>query len=444
MSETNNDITTKARKIRRLLKNSIEPLDEACSGKISMDTFKDKLNRMNIFLRREDFELVSQKYCDEENKINYGSALRRLKLHHDKGRYLWYIDKGDNEKLFLSTVARNQQLSTDNQLGFLLNSHKYLPFSNESRLDKGKNNVSDSLLMKLQQNHIDIRTLEAIKSHSMMPVKDQKPKSTAASFKNILNSYGSKIPEHLRTDLLAHCIDPGGNFKLSQLYDLIEAYKFAPQGTKYYNSQLLSPNVKEALWSPERASLRSRSEDQQAQLIKKLSLQITDRFRMISQAFRFFDNDKDGKINFTDFLISLENFTIFATKKELKTLFMSLDKDEKGFLKLEDFSCLFAKKSSLTPTPMDLSINRKRQIGFISERRNIKLKSSILPYEPSIIKIKNKGSLNDLDNQHSGSFDSKIGNVKNKLKKGPKNQLKHTSFLSEIRRPSPRKNVSQL
>ncbi|CAG9317043.1 unnamed protein product [Blepharisma stoltei] len=434
MSQTN-DITKTARKVRRLLRNTLKPFDATNSGKILFDLFKEQLLKLNVILKIEDFEAIKDKFVDQDNKIEYTPALRRLKLHHDRGRYVWYMDKGDNESIFLSGVVRNQQLSEDNQLGFMLNSHKYLPIYSSFQ-DNKKGRVEGSLIGKLQQSHVDIRTLEAIKAQAIMLIKDQKPKNTSATFKYILNSYGSKIPDQLKNDLITHCIDSEGNFKLSQLYDLVEAYKFAPQGTKYYNSQFLSSNVKEALWTSESASFRINPEDQQAQLKRKLSQQINEKFRMVSQAFRFFDNDKDGVVNFSDFLISLENFTIFATKKELKSLFNHLDEGNKGYLKLEDFSALFAKRNSSTPIPEKTSnLKKSRQIGFISERRNVKLKS----YENSPRQKDTQRSSESLEKAQVRSFDSQ-----NLLKNGPKYVPKNKSFLSEIKRPLQRQNISQL
>ena len=71
---------------------------------------------------------------------------------------------------------------------------------------------------------------------------------------------------------------------------------------------------------------------------------IEERFPKLANAFRFFDLDNNGKINYKEFAFGLEKLRIKCPQDDLKRVFNSLDKDKNGDIDYREFTNLCEEK----------------------------------------------------------------------------------------------------
>ena len=99
------------------------------------------------------------------------------------------------------------------------------------------------------------------------------------------------------------CTDETGMISFKRLSILIDKYKFLPKKIRKmknnsYNFWRLALKGK-PYFTKKKTNLQEH--------FSFLSEKIEEKFAKLSQAFRFFDNDRDGKINMSDFMQGLNN-----------------------------------------------------------------------------------------------------------------------------------------
>jgi Ca2+-binding EF-hand superfamily protein len=64
---------------------------------------------------------------------------------------------------------------------------------------------------------------------------------------------------------------------------------------------------------------------------------IEDRFKDLSQAFRYFDSNYNNSISFNEWTQSMEAIKLKMSIKDQLECFKFLDREDKGFINYEDF-----------------------------------------------------------------------------------------------------------
>lgn len=73
-----------------------------------------------------------------------------------------------------------------------------------------------------------------------------------------------------------------------------------------------------------------------------MKMKITSHYRECSKAFRNFDKDHSGSIEFSEFKLLLARLNVFMkTERDMRTLFDRIDKNKNGVISFPEFVCFF-------------------------------------------------------------------------------------------------------
>lgn len=75
----------------------------------------------------------------------------------------------------------------------------------------------------------------------------------------------------------------------------------------------------------------------QEEIFLKILTQIENKGLSLDDAFKDFDTDKNGNIDFQELNESFKKYNIKVTKNEVKAIFAILDYDDNGYISLEEF-----------------------------------------------------------------------------------------------------------
>jgi Ca2+-binding EF-hand superfamily protein len=79
-------------------------------------------------------------------------------------------------------------------------------------------------------------------------------------------------------------------------------------------------------------------------MLDLLWLKISERFRSIADAYRYFDVNFNNRVSFNEFQKGLDHLRIKYQLNQISDIFKYLDKDHKGYVSYNDFSDLAEEK----------------------------------------------------------------------------------------------------
>lgn len=89
-------------------------------------------------------------------------------------------------------------------------------------------------------------------------------------------------------------------------------------------------------WSVDEIKNQGRAES----LIKFVHQRIEEKFKGFRAAYRFFDKDYSGSLDFKEFILGLENMGIWLSYADYKMIFDSVDYDKQGEIDYNKFLLL--------------------------------------------------------------------------------------------------------
>ena len=87
--------------------------------------------------------------------------------------------------------------------------------------------------------------------------------------------------------------------------------------------------------------LRNGANKRVDKLLELIQFALKQRFNQLQRAFKFFDVQNRGRINFTNFLEGIENLNIRILKEDARLVFNYLDVKKYCYLTLESFITLY-------------------------------------------------------------------------------------------------------
>ncbi len=138
---------------------------------------------------------------------------------------------------------------------------------------------------------------------------------------------------------MADCIEcciTDGKVSFNKLSSLIDKYKFQPKITRK-GAKNCSYNFWSRAFKQEQETFKGPSTLGIAQYFQFLSEKIDEKFMKLTQAFRFFDYNRTGRITLSDFKLGLDNLCLRIDEEKIKGLFIFLDTKKDGYIDLDEF-----------------------------------------------------------------------------------------------------------
>ncbi|EAR87058.2 EF-hand protein (macronuclear) [Tetrahymena thermophila SB210] len=200
-----------------------------------------------------------------------------------------------------------------------------------------------TLLEKIQLNHIGYHHLLALEKILAELDPENQGIADKEKYGKIVKKHMSKI---LNEELLQEIIDSiseGDFISCKKLSGLLDAYKFAPR-FPVKSEKNNSDNFKRKMMDYDiTIPKQSNVHELYVLLIEKLE----EKFEKFLKAFKFFDCQQSGQIQYMDFKQTLDKLCIRFKDEEARELFNILDKKQDGFIDYEEFCQLVPNKLEL-------------------------------------------------------------------------------------------------
>lgn len=146
----------------------------------------------------------------------------------------------------------------------------------------------------------------------------------------------------LKEDFLNECCTDGV-LDMNTLAILVDLFVYLPKKKDKHAAGTLSPDVFMVLSGNSQnkaTTVETGASSEDIQTRRNLELmwsRISDRFKTLSAAFRFFDVNFNNEITFNEFTKSLEAIKLKIPVKEQQKIFAYLDQGSKGYITYDDF-----------------------------------------------------------------------------------------------------------
>ena len=93
-------------------------------------------------------------------------------------------------------------------------------------------------------------------------------------------------------------------------------------------------------------------------MLDLLWLKISERFKGLSEAYRYFDVNFNNRVSFSEFQKGLDHLRIKYQLNQIEDIFKYMDKDHKGYISYNDF-CDLSEEKRRHLDPFDYEAQKK-------------------------------------------------------------------------------------
>ena len=159
-------------------------------------------------------------------------------------------------------------------------------------------------------------------------------------------------------DVIKEEVEEGGKINMQKLTDLVDLFYFLPitvQKDKNNSSKMfmvMSSNTQNQY------TIDNRQGGNLKRMLDMLHIKLSEKFRNLAEAYRYFDQNFNNRVSFAEFQATLDALRIKYQVEQMDEIFQYLDKDQKGYVSYQDFCELLEERRRHLDT-FDYEQNKK-------------------------------------------------------------------------------------